>query len=89
VATPSSSRKGSEVSHASTRQDRKNTNGPSAELEKGRRFLRIMPLLWVYGRDEKLVSESLVRAKRLWEDCGYVMQEDRGILPILSFRRFL
>jgi conjugal transfer ATP-binding protein TraC len=53
------------------------------ELEKGRRFLRIMPLLWVYGRDEKLVSESLVRAKRLWEDCGYVMQEDRGILPIL------
>ncbi len=53
------------------------------ELEKGRRFLRVMPLLWVYGEDEKSVGESLVRAKRLWEDCGYVMQEDRGILPIL------
>jgi len=39
-------------------------------------------------QDEKLVSESLVRAKRLWEDCGYVMQEDRGILPILFIRRF-
>jgi conjugal transfer ATP-binding protein TraC len=53
------------------------------ELEKGRKFLRVMPLLWVYGKDEKAVGESLVRAKRLWEDCGYVMQEDRGILPIL------
>jgi conjugal transfer ATP-binding protein TraC len=53
------------------------------ELEKGRKFLRVIPLLWVYGKDEKAVSESLVRAKRLWEDCGYVMQEDRGILPIL------
>ncbi|MGD0235582.1 MAG: TraC family protein [Syntrophorhabdales bacterium] len=53
------------------------------ELEKGRRFLRIVPILWVFGRDEKAVGESLVRAKRLWEDSGYVMQEDRGILPIL------
>lgn len=53
------------------------------ELEKGRRFLRLMPILWVYGEDRQTVSESLVRAKRLWEDCGYIMQEDRGILPIM------
>ena len=53
------------------------------ELEKGRRFLEIVPILWVYGNNEKLVSESIIRARRLWEDCGFVMQEDRGILPIL------
>ena len=53
------------------------------ELEKGRKFLRIIPIVWVYGKDETTVSESIVRAKRLWEDCGYIMQEDRGILPIL------
>lgn len=53
------------------------------ELEAGKRFLEIIPILWVYGSDEKAVSESIIRAKRLWEDCGYEMQEDRGILPIL------
>lgn len=53
------------------------------ELEKGRRFLEIIPIVWVFGSDEKMVSESLLRAKRLWEDCGFIMQEDRGILPIL------
>lgn len=53
------------------------------EIESGRKFMKVMPILWVYGTDEKTVSESIIRAKRLWEDCGYEMQEDRGILPIL------
>jgi conjugal transfer ATP-binding protein TraC len=53
------------------------------ELEKGTRFFRVIPSLWVYGEDEKVVTESLTRAKRVWEDQNYVMQEDRGILPIL------
>jgi conjugal transfer ATP-binding protein TraC len=55
----------------------------AGELEAGKRFVKVMPILWVYGASRDAVSESLVRAKRLWEDCGYRMQEDRGILPIM------
>src|SRR5579863_59914 len=53
------------------------------ELEKGTRFLRILPILWVWDRDEKAAGESITRARRIWESQGYLMQEDRGILPIL------
>jgi len=50
------------------------------ELEKGTKFLRIIPTFWVYGSDERKVSEALIRAKRIWEWQGFVMQEDKGIL---------
>lgn len=53
------------------------------ELERGITFFRIIPILWVYGNNEDSVINSIVRAKRIWESQGYVMQEDRGILPIL------
>ncbi|MBI3803495.1 MAG: TraC family protein [Nitrospirae bacterium] len=53
------------------------------ELEKGTRFLRILPVLWVWDRDEKSAAEAITRAKRIWEGQGYIMQEDRGILPVL------
>ncbi len=53
------------------------------EVEKGTPFVRVMPILWVWAETEKAASESIVRAKRMWEAQGYVMQEDRGILPIL------
>jgi conjugal transfer ATP-binding protein TraC len=53
------------------------------ELERGTKFFKIIPVLWVYGSDEWLVNESVTRAKRVWEGQGYVMQEDKGILPIL------
>lgn len=52
-------------------------------LEKGTKFLRIVPALWVYGDDETAVNDSVTRAKRIWESQGYVMQEDRGILPVV------
>ncbi|ABL01366.1 TraC family protein [Pelobacter propionicus] len=50
------------------------------ELERGKKFLRIIPALWVYSDDEWKVNESLTRAKVIWESNGFVMQEDRGIL---------
>lgn len=53
------------------------------ELEKGKRFLRVVPSLWVYDKDEDNVVQSAKRVKRIWEAEGFVMQEDRGILPIL------
>ncbi|SNB45427.1 TraC family protein [Geobacter sp. DSM 9736] len=50
------------------------------ELERGTLFLKVIPTLWVYGSDERLVNESVSRAKRVWEGQNFVMQEDRGIL---------
>lgn len=53
------------------------------EMERGTKFLRIMPMMWVHADDEWLANESLTRAKRVWESYGFTMQEDKGILPIL------
>ena len=50
------------------------------ELERGTLFLKVIPALWVYGSDERLVNESVTRAKRIWEGQNFVMQEDKGIL---------
>jgi len=53
------------------------------EIEKGTQFVRIMPILWVWAASEEAVTESAMRARRLWEANGYIMQEDRAILPVL------
>lgn len=53
------------------------------ELEKGKKFFKIIPTMWVYGKDKDAVTQSAKRVKRIWESVGFVMQEDRGILPIL------
>ena len=53
------------------------------ELERGTRFYRVIPTMWLYGEDAEQLTEAVSRAKRIWEGQGYLMQEDRGILPIL------
>ncbi len=53
------------------------------ELEKGTRYVRVIPTFWVWDKNESKVTESITRAKRIWESQGYVMQEDKGLLPIL------
>jgi conjugal transfer ATP-binding protein TraC len=53
------------------------------DIEKGLPFVKIIPTMWVWSEDQKQAAESIVRAKRLWEQNGYVMQEDKGILPPL------
>ncbi|PKN69100.1 MAG: conjugal transfer protein TraC [Deltaproteobacteria bacterium HGW-Deltaproteobacteria-12] len=53
------------------------------DIEKGLPFVKIMPTMWVWSEDQKQAAESIVRMKRLWEQNGYVMQEDKGILPPL------
>jgi conjugal transfer ATP-binding protein TraC len=54
----------------------------AGEIERGVKFYKIIPTLWVYDEPGK-ARKSLDRARRLWESQGYLMQEDRGILPIL------
>jgi len=52
------------------------------KIDRGIQFVRVMPIFWVWGK-EGAVTDSIKRAKRTWESQGYIMQEDRGILPIL------
>jgi len=53
------------------------------EMEKGESFFRIIPIVVMFGKNEEDARDSTVRVKRIWEDRGFVMQEDRGIIPIL------
>ena len=52
------------------------------EIDKGAKFYKIIPVMWVYDTPEKS-RRALDRARRLWEGQGYLMQEDRGILPVM------
>jgi len=52
-----------------------------AEAEE--RFMRVVPVVTVFGDDDDKTRDSTARVKRLWEDYGFVMQEDKGIIPIL------
>jgi conjugal transfer ATP-binding protein TraC len=53
------------------------------KIERGTPFVRVMPIIWVWGRDERTTRESLVRIMRVWESHGYLMQRDRWILDTL------
>jgi conjugal transfer ATP-binding protein TraC len=53
------------------------------QIEHGMAFFYIIPTLWVWGNDANSSSQSISRAKALWEDLGYVMQEDKFILSAL------
>ncbi|MDQ5988244.1 MAG: Protein TraC [Syntrophus sp. SKADARSKE-3] len=53
------------------------------DVEKGTQFVKIIPSMWVWSDNPATTSESIIRTKRLWESQGYIMQEDKGILPIL------
>lgn len=50
------------------------------ELERGTCFYRVIPALWVFDEQERKVTESITRARRIWEGQDYKMQEDKGIL---------
>jgi conjugal transfer ATP-binding protein TraC len=52
-------------------------------LEHGVKFVRIIPVLLVWDRELEGARESCTRARRIWEDNGYVMQQDSFILKIL------
>ena len=55
----------------------------TGEIERGTKFVRIMPIAWTIADSEDRSREAIARARRLWESKGFVMQEDKGILKIL------
>lgn len=52
-------------------------------IDHGVKFVRIIPVLWVFGKNSTQVRESCTRARRMWEDNGYVMQQEDAILVAL------
>lgn len=55
----------------------------TGEIERGTPFVRVMPIVWVYGRDLTEVRDAAARVRRMWEQQGFIMQEDSAILKIL------
>jgi conjugal transfer ATP-binding protein TraC len=49
------------------------------------KFVRIIPTVWVFGRDSAHAREMAARAKRLWESepLPFMMQEESYLLPVL------
>jgi conjugal transfer ATP-binding protein TraC len=52
-------------------------------LERGEKFVKIIPIFWVWHKELEQARDSCIRVRRLWENNGYVMQQDHLILKIL------
>lgn len=53
------------------------------DLERGEKFVKVLPIFWVWSDDLEQAKDSCTRVRRLWENNGYVMQQDNMILKIL------
>lgn len=53
------------------------------DLERGEKFVKIIPVFWVWSTDLEQARDSCTRVRRLWENNGYIMQQDNMILKIL------
>jgi len=52
-------------------------------LDQGEKMVRIIPIMWFMADSIAEANDAVTRAKRLWEEHAYYMQEDKGILPIM------
>lgn len=48
-------------------------------------YVRIIPTMWLFSDNEKNLNQSVSRAKRLWENEGFIMQEEKIIQKILFY----
>jgi conjugal transfer ATP-binding protein TraC len=53
------------------------------DLERGEKFVKVIPIFWVWSDDLEQAKDSCTRVRRLWENNGYVMQQDQMIIKIL------
>ena len=53
------------------------------DLERGEKFVKVIPIFWVWSDDLEQAKDSCTRVRRLWENNGYVMQQDKMIIKIL------
>ncbi len=52
-------------------------------LERGIPFVKIMPVFWVWDRDLEKARDSCARVRRIWENQGYIMQQETLLLKVL------
>lgn len=56
------------------------------KVEKGDKFFRIIPIMWLFSHDKEATRTAVYRAIKLWESTGAVMQEDKYLLmPLLCY----
>ena len=46
------------------------------DLERGEKFVKIIPIFWVWSDELEQTRDSCTRVRRLWENNGYVMQQE-------------
>ncbi|MFP7756242.1 TraC family protein [Thermodesulfobacteriota bacterium B35] len=53
------------------------------DLEEGKKFVKIIPVMMVWSEDLEKARDSLANVRKIWEGNGYVMQQDKLILKIM------
>ncbi len=53
------------------------------DLERGVKYAKIVPIMWVWSDDVEVARDSCARVQRIWENNGYVMQRETMITKIL------
>ena len=53
------------------------------DLERGIQFVKVIPIFWVWSLELERARDSVTRVRRLWENNGYVMQQDTMIVKIM------
>ena len=52
-------------------------------VDHGVKFVKVIPILTIMSPNRTLARESATRARRLWEDQGYVMQQETMLSTVL------
>jgi len=53
------------------------------DLERGIKFVKIIPIVMTWNEELEKAKDSCMRVRRLWENNGYIMQQDNMIIKIL------
>ncbi|MFN2245891.1 MAG: TraC family protein [Candidatus Promineifilaceae bacterium] len=71
-------KKGSGAGHKLDKQEE--LAWAAREVDRGERFVRVIPTILSISTDSRKASENTARIKRLWENQGFAVNNDRGIL---------
>jgi len=53
------------------------------EVDRNNRFIRVIPIVATFAKDEDAAHENKARVKRMWESQGFSVNNDRGIVGVL------
>lgn len=67
----------------SLRRKQKEYLAATDDLERGIRFVKVIPIFMVWDEDLEKARDSCARVRRIWENNGYIMQQDSMITKIM------